>query len=166
MAFEKETLEKDIAAATKGTADTAAAGTRKAAEAVRRVAGETVGQTAAAGQQAAEHTSHLAGLSADGAEEMARQGQRNMDALIQYNTALMEGAQSLWREWLTLNQETLDRRMDALSTLLRSPNPQAAFAVQSQWLKDEMTLAINHGVRLTQMAAVVARDAAGRVSPR
>lgn len=163
-------VEKDIAAATRDTAQTSEAATRRAAEAVRRMAGETVGQaastTAAAGQRAGDHATHLLNATAGAGGTLAEQGQRGVDALTQYNAALMAGVQDLWREWMAFNQEAMERRMDAWSMLLRTPTPQNAFAVQSQWLKDEMTIALNRGIRMSQMAATALHNAAGRVDPR
>lgn len=163
-------VEKDIAAATKDTVHTSEAATRRAAEAVRNMAGETVGQTAsytaAAGQRAGDHASRLLNATAGAGGMMAEQGQRGVDALTQYNAALMAGMQDLWQEWMAFGQETMERRMDAWSTLLRATTPQNAFAVQSQWVKDEMNIALNHGIRMSQMAATALHNAAGRVDPR
>ncbi|MCW2247073.1 hypothetical protein M2352_002664 [Azospirillum fermentarium] len=137
MAFEKNILERDIAATT-----------RKAAEAVRNAAAEPV-------QRMAEPV-----------QRMAEPMQRQADTLTLYNAAMVSGLQSLWQEWVAMSQETMDRRMDAWSALVRARDPQSAFAVQSQWLKDEISLALNHGIRLTQTATAVARDAAERAASR
>lgn len=130
MAFEKDALDRGIAATT-----------RKAAEAMHKAATEPM-------------------------QRLAEPIQRQTDTLTLYNAAMTSGFQAVWREWLSMSQETMDRRMDAWSALVRTRDPQSAFAVQSQWLRDEIALALNHGLRLTQTATAVARDAAERAAPR
>lgn len=137
MAFEKDALDRDIAATT-----------RRAAEAMRKAATDPM-------QRLAEPM-----------PRMAEPIQRQTDTLTLYNAAMLSGFQTVWQEWLSMSQETMDRRMDAWSALLGARDPQSAFAVQSQWLKDEISLALNHGLRLTQTATAVARDAAERAASR
>lgn len=141
MAFEKDALDRDIATTT-----------RKAAEAMRNAATEPR-------QRMAEPLQRMA-------EPIQRQAERQADTLTLYNAAMMSGFQAVWQEWLSMSQETMDRRMDAWSALLRTRDPQSVFVVQSQWLSDEIALAFNHGLRLTQAATAVVRDAAERTAPR
>lgn len=162
----ESTTRKAADAARRITDDSADAGrtaVERGAETIRDTTRNLSGAAASVTNQTEGQVNRLLGLTAETGGEAVQQTQRNMDVLLQCGTVMMDGMQKIWREWLQLGQESMERRMDAYSKLLRTSNPQTAYAVQSQLLQDEVASALNRSVRIAHMAAEVADTAANRI---
>ena len=190
MATDKDaqTVTRDTAARTRSAAEeTARAGetaTRRTADAARSIAeeGTEAGRRIAdagastardamgkAGQMAGrnvEQLNRLMGLSAETQGEVAQQARENMDVMVQCGSVLMDGMQSIMREWMGLAQEAMARNVDGINTMMRSRSVQDLYAAQSRMVKDEVALLLNRSVRISELSAKTANDAARRLNGR
>lgn len=140
--------------------------TRRGAEAIRDTSREMSDTaTRVAGRQA-EQVQRLFGWTADGQGEALQQTQRNLEAIVRCGTTLMDGMQSIWREWLSLSRDAMQRQMDGVNTMLRSRTVQDVYVAQSDLIKDEIELVLHRGVKLSQMSAQAADAAARRLTER
>lgn len=154
------------AAATRGTARAMAETAGRGAETLRETTREMAGAAQEATDQTSEQLHRMFGLSSDAQEEVAHQAQQNMDVFMQCNSVLMEGMQSIWREWLGYTQEAVQRQLEGLNALARSRSVQDFYSAQSDLAKDSVELLLNRSVKISEMSAQVANDAVRRIHAR
>jgi hypothetical protein len=116
--------------------------------------------------QMGEQLNRMLGLSAEAQEEVAHHAQHNMEMIAQCGNVVMDGVQSMWREWLSFAQEAMQRNVDGVNTMMRSRSVQDFYSAQSDLMKDELQLWLHRSVRISEVSAKVAADAARRINER
>ncbi|MBB3265306.1 phasin family protein [Azospirillum sp. OGB3] len=176
MASEKDaqTIARDTAAkgrnvaedTTRRMAETAAEATQRGADTASDMMGKA---TQVAGQVAGQTTDQLnrmMGLSAEAQGEVAQQARENMDVMTQCGSVLMDGMQSIMREWMGFAQEAMARNAEGVNAMMRSRSVQDLYAAQSSMVKDEMELLLNRSVKISELSAKTANDAVRRLNAR
>src|SRR3546814_2145026 len=80
-----------------------------------RSAAEDASRSARGGaKQAADKVSEAAGMAANGAEEFTDHASNNFTAIMECGPILADGFQSIWREWITCNQNVLSQNVEGL----------------------------------------------------
>lgn len=139
---------------------------RRSADTVRDTSREMTGLTLRAAEETAGRVQRLFGLTGNAQEQVANQANKNMEVMAECGSVLMDGMQSIMREWLTLAQDATQRQFDGVNTMMRSRTVQDLFSAQSDLMKDELELFLNRSVRMSELAANSAKDAAKRLNQR
>lgn len=147
-------------------ADTGADLTVRGAETARATARELTGTAHQVVDRTAEQMNRIFGLTGEARQEVAEQTQQNLDVFVQTGSVLMDGWQSIWKEWMNLAQETVHRRADAMTTIMRSRDLRSAYATHSELVKDEITSVLNRSVKVSELSARIANDAVRRINER
>lgn len=151
---------------TRRAMDAGAELTRRGTETFRDTSRELTGTALRLAGQQTEQFQRLLGLSANGQGEAVQQAKQNMDAIVQCSSALMDGMQSVWREWLALSQETMQRHVDGMGSVMRSRSLHDFYAAQSGLLKDEMRMVLDRSVKISEMSARAADTAVRQLGER
>jgi len=138
---------------TEKAAETASKMTTDAAEATKQVANQTTQQFG-----------RVFNLQAKASEEVATRTQQNLDVLLQTSSLLAEGFQSVLREWMNYTQSALQRNIDGMNTIMRARTMQDLLAAQSDLLNAEVQLLLNSSVKVSEVTARVANDAAQKIN--
>ena len=155
-------MTEEGADATRRVADASADMTRRGADTARNLMGQA---TQVAGQTT-EQLNRLMGFSAEAQGEVAQQAQQNMDVMVQCGSVLMDGAQSIWREWMNFAQEAMARNVDGINAMMRSRSVQDFYAAQSEMVKDEVEMLLTRSVKVSELSAKTANDAVRRLNAR
>ena len=190
-----QTATRDAAArgrtAVEDTARAGEAATRRAADAARSMADEgadtsrrmaeagaemtqrgadtardLMGRATQMAGQTTEQFNRMMGFSAEAQGEVAQQARENMDVMAQCGGVLMEGMQSIMREWMTFAQEAMARNVDGINAMMRSRSAQDLYAAQSNMVKDEVEMLLNRSVKVSELSAKIANDAVRRLNAR
>lgn len=156
------TITDQGAEAGRRLADTGAEATQRGAETLRNL----TGTAAQAAEQTTERFNRMLGFSPEAQGEVAQQARENMDVMVQCGSVLMDGMQSVWKEWLGLAQEAMARNMDGVNAMMRSRSVQDFYTAQSEMLKDGMELLLNRSATVSQISAKAANDAVRRLNAR
>jgi hypothetical protein len=141
------------AQAFRSTTETASKMTSDAAEATKKVT-----------DQATQQFGRVFNLQAKASEEVANRTQQNLDVLLQTSSLLAEGFQSVLREWLNYTQSAVQRNIDGMNTIMRARTMQDLLAAQSDLLNAEVQLLLNSSVKVSEVTARVANDAAQKIN--
>lgn len=136
--------------------------TQRGAETIRTI----TGSVAQAAEQTTDRFRSMMGFSVEAQGEVAQQARENMDAMVQCGSVLMDGMQSIWREWLGLAQDAMARNMDGVNAMMRSRSVQDFYSAQSEMVKDGVELLLNRSVTVSQLSAKTANDAVRRLNAR
>lgn len=139
---------------------------RRTAETTREATTNLTDTAMRAAGMTSEQLQRLFGFGANGQGEVAQQAQHNVEAMVQCGSVLMDGMQSVWREYLSFTQEAMQRQMNGLSTIMRTRSVPDFYAAQSDLVKDELELWLNRSVRISELSAQTANDAARRLTER
>ncbi|HYD31276.1 MAG TPA: phasin family protein [Azospirillaceae bacterium] len=157
--------------ATEQTADmgrrTARAGSEmseRAGETLRDTAQTATGTAQRMSEQAADQFGRMFGLSARTSEEVAQQTSQNLDVMLQCSSILADGFQNIWREWMNYTQEAMQKNVNGLNNMMRSRSVHDFMAAQSDLMRDEMETLLQSSVKISEMSARVANDAATRIN--
>ncbi|AWK87136.1 phasin family protein [Azospirillum thermophilum] len=137
------------------TLETAAGVTRQGVDAANQMAG-----TAAAQFQ------KLMGFTADNQGEVAKEAQQNLDAMVKCGSVLMDGWQTIMREWMGMAQEAATRNAEGVNALVRSRSVRDFYVAQSNLVKDNVELLLNRSVKVSELSAKSANDAVRRLKER
>jgi hypothetical protein len=148
----RDVAEKS-AQAFRSTTETASKMTSDAAEATKKVT-----------DQATQQFGRVFNLQAKASEEVANRTQQNLDVLLQTSSLLAEGFQSVLREWLNYTQSAVQRNIDGMNTIMRARTMQDLLAAQSDLLNAEVQLLLNSSVKVSEVTARVANDAAQKIN--
>ena len=173
----EQNIEKGAEAATK-TAERSAEATRdvaeKSAQALRstterrETASKITSDAAEATKKVTDQTTQQFGrvfnLQAKASEEVANRTQQNLDVLLQTSSLLAEGFQSVLREWMSYTQSAVQRNIDGMNTIMRARTMQDLLAAQSDLLNAEVQLLLNSSVKVSEVTARVANDAAQKIN--
>ena len=172
MASEKDvqTVARDTAAKGRNVAEeTTRRMAETAAEVTHRGAGtasDMMGKATQIAGQTSEQINRMMGLSAEAQGEVAQQARENMDVMSQCGSVLMDGMQSIMREWLGFAQEAMARNVEGINAMMRSRSAQDFYAAQSSMVKDEVELLLNRSVKISELSAKTANDAVQRLNER
>lgn len=172
MASEKDaqTIARDTAAKGRNVAeDTTRRMAETAAEATQRgadTASDMMGKATQVAGQTTDQLNRMMGLSAEAQGEVAQQARENMDVMTQCGSVLMDGMQSIMREWMGFAQEAMARNAEGVNAMMRSRSVQDLYAAQSSMVKDEMELLLNRSVKISELSAKTANDAVRRLNAR
>lgn len=158
---------------TRRAADAARSMTEEGAEAGQRIAEsgadtmrEVIGKSAQAASQTTEQFKRIMGFSPESQGEVAQRARENMDVMVQCGSVLMDGAQSIWREWLGFAQEAMARNAEGVNAMMRCRSVQDLYAAQSDMMRDEMEMLLNRSAKVSELSAQVANDAMHRLNAR
>lgn len=172
MASEKDaqTIARENAAKGRNVAeDTTRRMAETAAEATQRgadTANDVMGKATQIAGQTSEQFNRMMGLSAEAQGEVAQQARENIDVMAQCGSVLMEGMQSIMREWMGFAQEAMARNVEGVNAMMRSRSVQDFYAAQSSMVKDEVELLLSRSVKMSEMSAKTANDAVRRLNAR
>jgi hypothetical protein len=99
-------------------------------------------------------------------QEVIRHAQQNLDVLMQVGGVLAGGFQSILREWADYAQTAARRNVDGVNNLMRARTLQDLASAQSDLLASEIQLLLNSSVKISEVTARLARDAAQDISDR
>jgi hypothetical protein len=85
---------------------------------------------------------------------------------MQVGGVLAGGFQSILREWADYAQTTARRNVDGVNNLMRARTLQDLASAQSDLLASEFQLLLNSSVKISEVTARLARDAAQDNSDR
>ena len=173
----EKNVEKGAEAATK-TAEHSAEATRdvaeKSAQAFRsttekagtasKITSDAAEATKQVTDQATQQFGRVFNLQAKASEEVANRTQQNLDVLLQTSSLLAEGFQSVLREWMNYTQSAVQRNIDGMNTIMRARTMQDLLAAQSDLLNAEVQLLLNSSVKVSEVTARVANDAAQKIN--
>ncbi|HYE50470.1 MAG TPA: phasin family protein [Azospirillaceae bacterium] len=150
----------------RGTAETATAtaiglvqSAPGAAEAPARAAREGASQAADAATRFAEEQARLA-------REFTDRASRNVEAMMQAQTIVAGGLQTLWKEWMSFTQDSMQRWAEQAQTLAQTRSIQDLVATQNDIMRSEIDVLLKSGMRLSEVATQTASDAARRITER
>ena len=138
--------------------------TEKAAETASRITHDAAEATKQVTDQATQQFGRVFNLQAKASEEVANRTQQNLDVLLQTSSLLAEGFQSVLREWMSYTQSAVQRNIDGMNTILRARTMQDLLAAQSDLLNAEVQLLLNSSVKVSEVTARVANDAAQKIN--
>jgi len=138
--------------------------TEKATETVSKLTDDAAGAAKQMTEQASQQFGRVFSLQAKASEEVANRTQQNLDVLLQTSSVLAEGFQSVLREWLSYTQNAVQRNIDGMNTIMRARTVQDMIAAQSDLLNAEVQLLLNSSVKVSEVTARVANDAASRIN--
>jgi len=138
--------------------------TEKATETASKMTSDAAEATKKVTDQATQQFGRVFNLQAKASEEVANRTQQNLDVLLQTSSLLAEGFQSVLREWLNYTQSAVQRNIDGMNTIMRARTMQDLLAAQSDLLNAEVQLLLNSSVKVSEVTARVANDAAQKIN--
>jgi hypothetical protein len=138
--------------------------TEKTVETVSRMTNEAAGATRQVTEQASQQFGRVFSLQAKASEEVANRTQQNLDVLLQTSSLLAEGFQSVLREWMNYTQNAVQRNIDGMNNIMRARTVQDMLAAHSDLLNAEVQLLLDSSVKVSEVTARVANDAAQRIN--
>jgi hypothetical protein len=138
--------------------------TEKATETASRITHDAAEATKQVTDQTTQQFGRVFNLQAKASEEVANRTQQNLDVLLQTSSLLAEGFQSVLREWMSYTQSAVQRNIDGMNTIMRARTMQDLLAAQSDLLNAEVQLLLNSSVKVSEVTARVANDAAQKIN--
>jgi hypothetical protein len=138
----------------------------RANENASRIAGDAANASQQVVKRSAEHFDQMVTRQFEVSQEAARYVQQNLDVLMQVGGVLTSGFQSILREWANYAQTAARRNVDGINSLLRARTLQDLASAQSDLLVSELQLLLDRSVRISEVTAGLARDAAQGISDR
>jgi hypothetical protein len=166
-----ETIRKVVEATSRNgmqkNAEAAEQNLQKAAEDLRgtvRDASETVADTADVVRQvtgrATEQLGQMSAMQDKASKELAGRTQQNLGVMMKTGVKLVDGYQTIMREWADYTRNAVQCHIDGLNSIMRARSPQDFMAAQSNLLNAEVHLMLSSRARIAEATARVARDAA------
>jgi hypothetical protein len=167
----------EVARTVHDAAEASQQASRRSEEAVRQTAERASKNASRIASDAADASQHMAKRSAEqfdqmvsrqfeASQEATRHVQQNLDVLMQVGGVLAGGFQSTLREWADYAQSAARRNVDGVNSLLRARTLQDLASAQSDLLVSEIQILLNSSVRISEVTAGLARDAAQGISDR
>ena len=144
---------------------------QKAAETLRdtaRDASETVADTADVVRQvtgrATEQLGQMSAMQDKASKELAGRTQQNLGVMMKTGVKLVDGYQTIMREWADYTRNAVQCHIDGLNRIMRARTPQDFMAAQSNLLNAEVHLMLSSRAKIAEVTARVAKDAAQSIS--
>jgi hypothetical protein len=138
----------------------------RASETASRIAGDAADASQQVAKRSAEQFDQMVTRQFETSQEAARHAQQNLDVLMQVGGVLAGGFQSILREWADYAQTAARRNVDGVNSLLRARTLQDLASAQSDLLVSEIQILLDSSVRISEVTAGLARDAAQGISDR
>jgi hypothetical protein len=138
----------------------------RASENASRIAGDAADASQQVAKQSAEQFDQMVTRQFEASQEATRYVQQNLNVLMQVGGVLAGGFQSILREWADYAQSAARRNVDGVNSLLRARTVQDLASVQSDLLVSELQLLLDRSVRISEVTAGLAKDAAQGISDR
>jgi hypothetical protein len=138
----------------------------RASETASRIASDAADASQQVAKRSAEQFDQMVSRQFEASQEATRHVQQNLDVLMQVGGVLATGFQSILREWADYAQTAARRNVDGVNRLLRARTPQDLASEQSDLLVSELQLLLDSSVRISEVTAGLARDAAQGISDR
>ena len=165
-----EMARTDAAEASRQTSRGGGEAIRRTAERASGTASRVAGDAADAGQQvakrSAEQIEQIFTRQFETSQEVIRHAQQNLDVLMQVGGVLAGGFQSILRVWADYAQTAARRNVDGINSLLRARTLQDLASAQSDLLVSEIQILLDSSVRISEVTAGLAKDAALGISDR
>ena len=165
-----EMARTDAAEASRQTSRSGGEAIRQTAERTSGIASRVAGDAADAGQEvakrSAEQFDQMITRPLEASQEVARHTQQNLDVLMQVGGVLAGSFQSILQVWADYAQTAARRNVDGVNSLMRARTPQELAAAQSNLLVSELQLLLDSSVRISEVTAHLARDAAQGIGDR
>ena len=136
----------------------------KAAQTVSRVAEDTAGAARQMTEQSSQQFGRVFSMQAKASEEVTKRTQQNLEVMMQASSVLADGFQSVMREWVNYTQSAMQRNIDGVNSIMRARSVQDLLAAQSDLVNAEVELLLNSSVKISEVTARVANDAAQRIN--
>jgi hypothetical protein len=161
---------RDAAEASRQTSRSGGEAIRQTAERTSGIASQVAGDAADAGQQvakrSAEQFDQIFTRQFETSQEVIRHAQQNLDVLMQVGGVLAGGFQSILREWADYAQTAVRRNVDGVNSLMHARTLQDLASAQSDLLVSELQLLLDSSVKISEVTAHLARDAAQGIGDR
>lgn len=136
----------------------------KAAQTVSRVAEDTAGAARQMTEQSSQQFGRVFSMQAKASEEVTKRTQQNLEVMMQASSVLADGFQSVMREWVNYTQSAMQRNIDGVNSIMRARSVQDLLAAQSDLVNAEVELLLNSSIKISEVTARVANDAAQRIN--
>ena len=167
----------EVARTVRDAAEASQQASRRSGEAVRQTAERANENASRIASDAADASQQVAKRSAkqfdqmvsrqfEASQEATRHVQQNLDVLMRVGGVLTDGFQSILREWADYAQTAARRNVDGVNSLLRARTLQDLASVQSDLLALQLQLLLDSSVRISEVTAGLARDAAQGINDR
>jgi hypothetical protein len=161
---------RDAAEASRQTSLSGGEAIRQTAERTSGIASQVAGDAADAGHQvakrSAEQFDQIFTRQFETSQEVIRHAQQNLDVLMQVGGVLAGGFQSILREWADYAQTAVRRNVDGVNSLMHAHTLQDLASAQSDLLVSELQLLLDSSVKISEVTAHLARDAAQGIGAR
>ena len=109
---------------------------------------------------------HLVEQAARAAQAVVQQANQNLDLALQLTGTAASGYRSVQSELAGQARQAVQRTQDALTQAAQVRSPIALLDLQGSYLTDSLQAALATNARLAEIAADVARQAAGKLQHR
>jgi phasin family protein len=99
------------------------------------------------------------GWTGDEAQQATERSVRNTQTVMESATAVSKGANDISREYFQFVRRQMEKNLDRLNELWRCRTPHELTAVQSDFIRDAMSGALESGRRMADMSLKVADEA-------
>jgi hypothetical protein len=138
----------------------------RASENTSRIASDAADASQQVAKRSAEQFDQMVSRQFEASQEATRHVQQNLDVLMQVGGVLTTGFQSILQEWANYAQSAARRNVDGVNSLLRAGTLQDLASAQSDLLVSEIQILLDSSVRISEVTAGLARDAAQGISDR
>ena len=138
----------------------------RASETASRIASDAADASQQVAKRSAEQFDQMVSRQFEASQEATRHVQQNLDVLMQVGGVLADGFQSIVRELADYAQSAARRNVDGVNSLLRARTLQDLASAQSDLLVSEIQILLDSSVRISEVTAGLARDAAQDISDR
>jgi phasin family protein len=111
-------------------------------------------------RQVTDQFTQAFGFAGPQSDELARMSSRNVEAVMQASSVVVQGLQEISREWFGLAQDRFTKNLDGLNELSGCRSVPDFVAVQSGLVRDNLQQMFDNGRHIAQISVRVADDAA------
>jgi hypothetical protein len=138
----------------------------RASENASRIAGDAADASQQVAKRSTEQFDQMVSRQLEASQKATRHAQQNLDILMQVGGVLTGCFQSILREWADYAQTAARRNVDGVNSLLRARTLQDLASAQSDLVVLEIQILLDSSVRISEVTAGLARDAAQGISDR
>jgi len=98
-------------------------------------------------------------VTGDHAQQATQQSARNVEAILHSNTVMVDGVQTIAREWMTFVQNRAERNMERFEALTNCRSVQDCIAVQTDMMRDSIEDLLQTTKRVAEVSTRMAEQA-------
>ncbi|HYC02861.1 MAG TPA: phasin family protein [Azospirillaceae bacterium] len=117
-------------------------------------------------QAATERMSRLTDEQMRMGRDMAARATHGVDTLMQVQTVVNDGLQTLWKEWMSYTQDSMQRWSEQAQTLAKVRTMQDLVNAQTDMIKVEMEELLRSSQRITELATETAGTLTRQITER